>query len=82
MGRVTPPKRYEGWWMRLQEKENIPDTNEHQVKTITEICVSLGTRTKVHNSKPLEGAIPKSRRCQQRYTRKREKEKQRAPKVH
>ena len=46
VGRVIIKKQYEGRWMRLQEKQKIRDPNEYQVKTTTEICVSIGTRPK------------------------------------
>ena len=61
VGRVIPQKWYEGRWTGLQEKENIPDSNKHQVKTTSDICVSIGTRLKEHSSKPLERKIPKIR---------------------
>ena len=60
---------------RASKKNKKPDPNEHQVKTTTEICISSGTRPKEHPSEPLEETIQKSRRCQQQYARKREKEK-------
>ena len=44
-------------------KTKTPDSNDHQVKTTTEICVSIGTRPKEHPSDPLEEKIPKIRRC-------------------
>ena len=55
-------------------KTKNPDSNNHQVKTTTEICVSIGTRPKEHPSDPLKGNIPKIRQCRQRYARKQERE--------
>ena len=55
-------------------KTNIRDSNEQQVKTTSEICVSIGTSPKEHPSEPIEGNTPKSRRCQQRCGRKLERE--------
>ena len=78
-----PQKTVRGAVYAPRKKENIPDSNKHQVKTTSEFCVSIGTRLKEHPLEPLKGTILKSRRCQQRYVRKREKEKkQRAQKAH
>ena len=60
---------------RASKKKNIRESNKNQVKSTTEICVSIVTRPKEHTSEPLKGNIPKSRQCRQRYSRKREKEK-------
>ena len=49
------------------------DSNDHQVKTTTEICVSIGTRPKDYPLNPLDGNILKSRQYRQWYARKREK---------
>ena len=65
-------KRYEGRWTRLQEKK-INDSDDYKVKNTQEICVSIGTRPKEHPLEPLEGKKPKSRQCQHRYVRKRER---------
>ena len=58
-----------------QEKKAIQDSTEPQVWSSSEICFSVGPAPTEHSPKPFARKIPTSRRCRQRYARKREKEK-------
>ena len=61
-----------GRWTRLQEKQVIQDSNDHQVWSYTEICVSIGINTKEYPLKAFARKIPTSRRCRQQYARNRQ----------
>ena len=73
--RVNNKKRYDGRWSRLKKKQAIQDSPEPQVWSSSEICFSVGPAPTEHPPKPFARKIPTSRRCRQRYARKREKEK-------
>ena len=73
--RVVTKKRHEGRWTRLQKKQAIQDSTDHQVWSSTEICFSVGTTPTEYPPKPFARKIPQSRRCRQWYARKREKNK-------
>ena len=60
--------------MHLQEKENIHDSDDYEVKNTQTICALLGTIPKENPLEPLKGTKPRSRKCQHRYTRKRTEE--------
>ena len=72
---MNTKKRYEGRWTRFKEKQAIQDSTDHQVWYSTKTCVSVGTTPTEYPTKPFARKIPTSRRCRQRYARKREKEK-------
>ena len=60
--------------MRFTEKQIIQDSNDHQVCSSSEICVLIGTRPKNYPLTPFARKVSTSRRYQQPYAQKREKE--------
>ena len=61
-----PQKTVRGAVDAPYRKTKIQDSNDHQVWSSSEICVSIGTRPKEYPPKPFARKIPKIRRCQQR----------------
>ena len=61
--------------MRLQEKQYIQDSTDHQVCSSSKICFLVGTTPTDYPLKPFARKIPNIRQCRQRYARKREKDK-------
>ena len=72
--RESQKKTNEGQWMRLQEIENIHNSEDYKVQNTQTICISLSTRLKEHPSESPKGTKPRSGQCRQWYARKRTRE--------